>query len=141
MRIIISIIFCFLVACDRDTDCPKNSRRSIEVINRSSKRIYLITLDDRDSSLLNITSPVNLSKFIIKPDRYTKLFADPIRHNVSCWESMFKHTKKLILYFLDADVIEQVSWEEVQKNNTGLLERREIDLDYCIQNNWQINFK
>jgi hypothetical protein len=35
------------------------------------------------------------------------------------------------VYFFDADIIENVPWEDVQQNNTGLLERRKIDLEYC----------
>jgi hypothetical protein len=42
------------------------------------------------------------------------------------------------VYFFDADIIENVPWEDVQQNNTGLLERRKIDLEYCKKNGWKI---
>jgi len=45
------------------------------------------------------------------------------------------------IYFFDADMIEKSTWENVQKNYTGLLERRKIDLEYCKKNNWNIIYQ
>jgi hypothetical protein len=56
----------------------------------------------------------------------------------SCWEEIFMKSNAENVYFFDADIIENVPWEDVQQNNTGLLERRKIDLEYCKKNGWKI---
>ena len=49
--------------------------------------------------------------------------------------------RKEWIYIFDADTIENLDWPTVRETNRGLLERREIDLAYLLQNNFTVTYK
>jgi hypothetical protein len=136
-----ALMFLVLTSCEKNEDCPKNSNSYIHVINRSKKRIYCNNLTAYTNSSINFNNPSGNEFLTLLPNKGQKFYSWKIRKDNSCWESKLKEFEKIIIFFFDADILEKTPWEEVQKNGTGVLEVREIDLDYLIKNNFEVIYK
>jgi hypothetical protein len=58
----------------------------------------------------------------------------------SCWESVLANGRKEWVYIFNADTLDKLEWNIVRQTNRGLLERRQIDLEYLQQNNFTIAY-
>lgn len=131
------VLMTTLVRCDKTNPlCPKDYHSSIKIVNQSTKRIYYHLYWDYPDNKIGDYNATWGNNPLSPNDSFNRSAG-----RTSCWEALFSQKPKENIYFFDADIIEKTAWTEVQKNGTGLLERREIDLDYCIKNNWQVIYK
>ncbi|MDR6807492.1 hypothetical protein J2Y45_004692 [Dyadobacter sp. BE34] len=136
--LILLLPLCFL-ACNGNPNCPKGSHSAITITNQSSKRIYYQIYWNYPDTAIGQYNPVH-NNGILKPGDNAIRTISP-NGSKSCWEEILMKSEAENIYFFDADIIENVPWEDVQKNNTGLLERRKVDLEYCKKNDWTIIYR
>lgn len=135
----VTILYFSVISCNNNPNCPDGSHRDITILNQSSKRIYYDIYWNYPDTTIGNYNPVN-SQEVFNPGASSRRTVSP-NGSDGCWEEIFMISNKENIYFFDADIIEKLDWDEVPKNNTGLLERREIDLEYCKKNNWQVVYK
>lgn len=58
-----------------------------------------------------------------------------------CIEESFENDEKYWLYIFDRDSINLLSWNTVRTSSRGLLERRKVDLNYLIQQNFTLVYE
>lgn len=138
MNYVISLSLLCILACHNNPSCPKGSHSAITIVNRSSKNFYYQIYWNYPDTLIGQYNPVH-SNDLLKPRDKSVRTVSPNGTN-SCWEEIFMKSNAENIYFFDADVIEKAPWEEVQKKQIGLLERRKIDLEYCKKSGWQISY-
>lgn len=137
--IVIPLIY-LLISCNgKNPNCPVGSHKYLTIKNESSKRICYQFYWNFPDSTIGEYNPLNNNLILQFGDSFRRT-ASP-NGSGSCWEDIFLTVGKENIYFFDADIIEKLPWEEVRQNQTGLLERRVIDLEYCQKNNWQIIYK
>jgi hypothetical protein len=139
MNYLIYLCLLCVLACNNNPSCPKGSHSAITIVNRSSKNIYYEIYWNYPDTTIGRYNPVH-SNDLLKPGDSSVRTVSPNGSN-SCWEEILMESDAENIYFFDADIIEKLSWEEVQKTNQGLLERRKIDLEYCKKTDWQIIFQ
>lgn len=139
MNYIIFLLLICIVGCNSNPNCPKGSHSAITIINKSSKRIYYQIYWNYPDTAIGNYNPVH-SNGDLNPDESAARTVSPNGSN-NCWEEIFMRSTAENIYFFDADIIEKSIWEDVQKNYTGLLERRKIDLEYCKKNGWKVIYK
>lgn len=139
MNRLISILSFCILACNNNPNCPKGSHPTITIINKSPRRIYYQIYWNYPDTAIGNYNPVH-NRGDLKPNDSSVRTVSPNGSN-SCWEEVFMTLNAENIYFFDADMIEKSTWENVQKNYTGLLERRKIDLEYCKKNNWNIIYQ
>jgi hypothetical protein len=142
MKQFIIFLFFIILACEKNPNCQSGNHRFFEIKNNSTKPIYWkVYFNYPNQNLTNEVAPIKDSNNLLGISKSFKFYANPIKQNNSCWEDSFKKRQKEFIYFFDSAIIEKTKWEEVQKNGTGVLEVREIDLDYLIRNNFEVIYK
>jgi hypothetical protein len=58
----------------------------------------------------------------------------------SCWDIGYQNNKFEYFYFYDAEILENNKWEDVVKNNLGILDSIKVDLAYMQKNNWTVTY-
>lgn len=133
MKSLIIFIFLFcLVGCDRFPEgCNKFTHRYILLKNNSKLDIYYTNDIKKDDNLLKLKRQRKLN-----PDSQSKF---TLAYN-NCWEVNFKNVNFINFYFYDASILENNKWEDVVKNNLGILDSIRVDLDYLQKNNWTVTY-
>lgn len=135
--IILSVILMANTCRKPNPDC-KNGHFSFTFKNNSQKKIitnfYFETYPD---TIIGQYNPLYGGK-IISPFEQTKKSSGP--GLLECWETLLKNNKKEFLYIFDADSLKVIPWDTVRDTNRGLLERREINLQYLIDRNFVITY-
>jgi hypothetical protein len=134
MKISVSIIILlFFTGCDLYPGvCNKSSHKFIVIKNNSSKELYF------NVGLLNLDN--NISKI---ETRKVSNFSEKKYYLIQnlCWEESFKSAAPIKpFYFYDSFILENNKWEDVVKNNLGILDSIRVDLDYLQKNNWTVTY-
>src|SRR5690606_15092147 len=121
-------------SCDKmNPDCKGSSNKAITIINQSSRTInpyvyWDTTIIDEDYNPLNDgTNGTNPG------ESYTRGTAKN-----RCWEAELKDGKVVWIYFFDHDSLKAIPWDTVRATGRGLLERRFIDLEYLMANDFKV---
>lgn len=134
LLIITGIIVMASTCRKKNDECPKGNHNGITVQNKSSKRINFEIYWNYPDTLIGEYNPKGFG--VIKPDSFRIRGAGPN----SCWEEILKGGKKQYLYIFDEDSLEVIPWETVRLTNRGLIERKEISLQYLIENNFTLTY-
>ncbi|WP_439583443.1 hypothetical protein [Dyadobacter bucti] len=137
--LIVVLLSSFFAGCNNNPNCPAGTHKTITISNKSSKRIYYMIYWNYPDTTIGAYNAVHSNKHFNPGDAFERTVSP--NGSDGCWEEILARSGKENIYFFDADIIEKTNWEDVKKNSTGLLERREIDLDYCIRNNWEIVYR
>lgn len=131
-------ISCQSNACHKaDSSCQTGSHNSISISNQSNRTInYEIYWNYPDTAIGEYNPLYNGTHGLSKGEK-----GDRGAGPGSCWEAILKDGKKQWVYFFDEDSLETISWDTIRLTNRGLLERREITLDYLIANDFTVVFK
>jgi hypothetical protein len=123
--------------CRKDKACPDNSHNGLTITNHSNTRIRCNIYWNYPDTSIGEYNPVNDGTGGISTNQSITRGAGP----KSCWESVFQNEKKEWIYIFNADTIEALSWDIVRQTNRGLLERREVNLNYLQQNGFNIIYQ
>ncbi|HYV91215.1 MAG TPA: hypothetical protein VE978_05505, partial [Chitinophagales bacterium] len=116
---------------------PKNSHANLTITNKSNIRIRSIIYWNYPDTLIEKVNPkYDGTEGLLKNKSFT--MHAPL---LSCWESVFTNGREEWIYFFNADTIETLNWDTVRQTHRGLLERRQIDLDYLQKNDFTIMFQ
>jgi hypothetical protein len=124
-------------SCRKDPRCTSVSHYGLTIKNNHIKKInYAFYWNYPDTIITEKYSPVGYSFPALKTGDSV------IRGSgrIACWESIFIDKPKEWIYFFDQDSLEQIPWDTIKATNRGILERREITLDYLRQNNFVITY-
>lgn len=123
--------------CKKDSNCINGSHNVLIIKNNFSKRInYEFYWNYPDSIIPDKYSPLHYWQYGMKT-------GDSVVRSAGrggCWESDFIRKPKEYIYFFDEDSLEQIPWDTIKATNRGILERREITLDYLKRNNFVITY-
>jgi hypothetical protein len=124
--------------CEKDENCPSDGgHNGLKVENESNIRIRYDIYWNYPDTTIGEYNPVFNGTNGISPGENRVRGAGP----GSCWESVFIGKRKEWIYFFDADTIESLDWETVRTTERGLLERREIDLDYLYNTDFTVTYR
>jgi hypothetical protein len=140
MRTTLICVFSFVlmsVTCRKDEACPDNTHNGLKITNQSNIRIRYNIYWNHPDTVIGEYNPVHDGTDGLSPGESFTRGAGP----KSCWESVFQNGRKEWIYFFNADTIEALSWDVVRQTNRGLLERKEIDLNYLQQNNFGVIYQ
>jgi hypothetical protein len=141
MKQILFLVFISIISfahtCKKDPSCPENSHNGMTIKNNSSTRIRFNLYWNYPDTMIGEYNPKHDGSDGLSPDESFTRGAGP----QTCWESYFANGKKQWIYIFNADTIETISWDVVRQTNRGLLERREIDLNYLKQNNFTVIYQ
>jgi hypothetical protein len=127
----------FAHTCKKDPGCPENSHNGLTVQNNSGTRIRFNFYWNYPNTAIGEYNPKNDGSGGLLPGEKFTRGAGP----QSCWESVFANGRKEWIYIFNADTLDALDWNTVRQTNRGLLERREIDLDYLRQNNFTVVYR
>jgi len=134
ITICLSIMIMVNTCKEKESECNENSHNGLTVLNKSSRRINFEIYWNYPDSTIGEYNPKG-SGIINSGESRTK-GAGP----TSCWESVLKDGKKEYLYIFDEDSLETIPWDTVRATNRGLLEIREISLQYLQYNNFIVTY-
>jgi hypothetical protein len=131
MKSIITVILALTICgCDFiQIGCGKTSHNFINVKNNSFKDFYFtnkLELND------NLTIPSKKLKINSQVQYFT--------NRNGCLEKTLKNKNVINFYFYDAEILESNKWEDVVKNNLGILDSIKVDLAYLQKNNWTVTY-
>lgn len=139
------LILLFTAVVLSSNDCVKNdplcgndSHDVLTITNNSNRRIsYSFNGYYPDTTIQGDYSPSYYSKsFIISAGGSKK----DVAGRAGCFESIFSHNTKQWICFFDEDSLEQIPWETVRLTNRGVLEKRQVTLDYLKGHNFKITY-
>lgn len=122
--------------CIKDKNCPKDGHNGMTIKNESNKRIrYMMYWNYPNTEIGEYNPTHDETKGILPNKSHTRGAGLG-----SCWESIFVNNKKEWIYIFDADTIELLDWSLIRKTERGLLERKEINLEYLKNNDFYVRF-
>lgn len=136
-RVYVLLIGLVIVAStckDKQPECSEGSHSGLVVQNNSSGRINFEIYWNYPDTIIGDYNPKGLG--VIMPGESRTRGAGPY----SCWEAILKEGNKEYIYIFNEDSLEAISWETVRATNRGLLERREISLQYLMDNNFVVAY-
>ncbi|MBO9684009.1 MAG: hypothetical protein J7502_15305 [Flavisolibacter sp.] len=143
MKRVLILLFTAVVLSSNDCHkndplCGNDSHEALTIKNNSNKRIsYAFYGYYPDTTIYGDHSPAYYSQsFIISPGSSHTSVAGW----AGCFESVFTHNTKQWICFFDEDSVEQISWETIKLTNRGVLEKRQVTLDYLKTNNFTITY-
>lgn len=131
----VSLITLQANTCKQDPACGSESHNVITIKNLSSRRVNYALYENCPDTI--ITDEHNPSYYSFKPMEQGETVSRGIGMG-GCWESSFKSIPKDWIYFFDEDSLAKIPWEVVKATNRGVLERRELTIDYLKQNNFVV---
>ena len=141
-RLVLLVCIFFLMSsqkCQEDSECDApGSHNGLVMKNESDQRIYVELYWNYPDTSIGSYNPVRNATGGILPNTE---FARGAGMGGACWESIFANERKEWVHIFDADTIESLDWLVVQQTGRGLLERRRVDLNYLIQNDFTIVYK
>lgn len=142
-RLIIASVTCIslmTVACHKkaENSCGTSGHSSFTLNNNSSRKInWAIYWGNYPDTAIGAYNPTGMSS-VIAPHRRGDVSA--LNESPGCLDNLLANGKKEYLYIFDEDSLQGTSWETVRSTEYGLLERREIDLKYLEDNDFQIYY-
>lgn len=118
----------------KDSECLSGSHDWFTLTNNSASRINFEIYWNYPDTLIGEYNPTGFGVILTGASR-TKGAG-----RYTCWESVLKDGKKEYLYIFNEDSLQTTPWNIIQATNRGLLERREISLNYLQRNNFQITY-
>ncbi|MDX2247985.1 MAG: hypothetical protein SF052_14465 [Bacteroidia bacterium] len=120
--------------CQIDENCPENAHNGLTIRNESDARIrYNFYWNYPDTTIGEWDVSREGTAGLSSGEEFTRGAGLG-----SCWESVLIDGKKEWVYIFNADTIESLDWEVVRQTGRGLIERREIDLEYLSKNDFII---
>lgn len=134
MYLIIGLIFivCSASHCTKSKLCKKG-HNGLTVINNSTLRISFTFYWNYPDSTIGEINPGPPA--ILPGDSLTRGAG-----RTSCWEEVFANEMKEWIYIFDQDTLDKLDWSTVKQTNRGLLERRELDLNYLQLNDFSVPY-
>jgi len=134
--ILLFLILNVILGCSprhRDVECGDDAHSSYVWKNNSDRPIIPQMYFNRwPDTTIGEYNPTGFG--IIEPG---KMAARGIGRD-RCMESVFK--ERTYYFIFDADSLDVIPWDTVRATNRGLLERREVDLQYFIDHDFIITY-
>ena len=132
--ILTTIISSILISCEPDCR-KKGGHDSILFKNNSNRNIEVKIVDNYPDTILYETyNPLNDQGSYIPPNSHWKIGSSgpqPV-----CFEKIYGEGNSHWFYVFDYDSLITLSWDTVRITGRGILERRKVDLNYLIQQNF-----
>lgn len=135
--ILLSTVFLSMLSCRQDC-VKKGGHDSILWKNESERTLeYLFTeIHSPDTIIPIVYNPLTDRPKELLPHSSESRVAS--RPRVECYESLYSGGRTSWLYFFDYDSLVALSWDTVRITGRGILEKREINLEYLQTNNFGI---
>ena len=129
-----------LQSCDPKIpdECKAGGHDRFEIVNNSNKRLNLEIYWNYPDTVIGTYNPLGNGGSFLKPGAtWTEG-----RTRANCWESILNELpqQKEWYYIFDRDSLQAIPWEVVRATGRGLLERRQLDIEYLRKNNFKISY-
>lgn len=140
--LLLFVVLSITNACNNKEN--KDCHKSIEIINNSSKSIYVIgDVQYPDTTYFIHSASPELTSYITKVTSETSS-SKPLRFTWDCWETIFSYGAQIpsdtvMIFIFDAETIENTSWSIVCGDYL-VLQRYDLSLENLKYLNWKLSY-